>query len=530
MKTSEYKTDPKLFKSRFNKAKAIRAPWESLLRETYDLFLPERDAFNGDSLNNSSRGQKHSTKVFDDTGAQSLQQFVNQLKNKLLPSQERFTKFVPSGKTRVDMINGLFEEEDEKELQIQLDKNNDILFHYLWESNMDSAILESLQDMAISTGALMIQETGDVDSPFNFISIPADQLIIEESNTGVVNNVWREWSLKAEEIPHLWPDYVKDDKIEKIICDKPTNKIHVIEGTIWNKEENKFDYCVYTESAGCKFIFESKYKVSPYVIFRWNKSPNETWGRGPAINCQPTMSTLNRLVSDLLRNNAMHINPPMVISSDGFVNPSRIKIAPNSRIITKSSWTGNTAPISYLQSATNFNLGTGMRSEYQQQVREAFYLNFFGGIDDPVRSATEISIRNQQMLEQQTSAFTRLKTELIDQIIKRSYYILQRMGLVQDLQLGNGVVSIKAISPLAQTQDMRDIEAISRYFQAMMGLAGEQGMALAALEVDVESIPSFYADKFGVPAALRMDDKKKKAQAQLLQQAMVAQQGLPPQQ
>jgi hypothetical protein len=77
---------------------------------------------------------------------------------------------------------------------------------------------------------------------------------------------------------------------------------------------------------------------------------------------------------------------------------------------------------------------------------------------------------------------------------------------------------------------MRDIEAISRYFQAMMGLAGEQGMALAALEVDVESIPSFYADKFGVPAALRMDDKKKKAQAQLLQQAMVAQQGLPPQQ
>lgn len=516
----EYNTNPKQWKSRFSKAKGLRSQWESNLREAYDLFLPDRDAFNTEQKGNNRR-----LHLWDDSGAQALQQFVNQLKNKLLPSQQKFSKLVTSGKVESEIVLGLFDSDAQKELQIELDKNNAIMFNYLWDSNFDTAVLESLQDMAISTGALMIQETGDLDNPLNFISVPVDQLVIEEDNTGDVKNVWREWCVKAEEIPILWKDYKRDKNLQKIIEDKPTNKINIIEGTVYDAHTGKYHYGVYTDSAECKFIFESKYSVSPWVIFRWNKSAGETWGRGPALSCKPSMSMLNQLKSDLLRNNAVHINPPAIIASGAFVNPARVKIAPNQRIIVKSNWDGSKRePVSFLQNNTNFQLGQGMANEFRQDVREAFYLDFLGGVNDPVRSATEISIRSQQMLEQQISAFSRLKRELIDKVIRRVYYILKRLGLVENLDIDGKVVNVKATSPLSQAQDMKDVEGLMQYFSTMLQLGGEQGMVMAAMEVDVEAVPAFFADKFDVPAALRMDEAKKKKQAQLVQQAMAQQQ------
>lgn len=515
----EKQTDHKQWRSRFNKAKAIRSNWEGILRESYDLFLPDRDAFV-----EGQKGNNRRIHLWDDTGATALQQFVNQLKNKLLPSQQRWCELDTSGLVASEIVNGTFDEESEKELKIELDRNTEVMFNYIWDSNFDVAALESLQDMAVSTGALMIQETGDKDAPLNFVSVPCDELVIEEDNTGDVKNVWREWSVKAEEIPVLWADYSKEDKkLQKLIEKSPTNKVNIIEGTVYDHSTGEYHYSVYTDSADCKFIFESKYKVSPWVIFRWNKSAGETWGRGPALSCKPTMGMLNQLKSDLMRNNAVHINPPAIINSGAFVNPTKVKIAPNQRIIAKSDWTGNTSPVQYLQNNTNFQLGQGMANEFRQDIRESFYLDFLGGINDPVRSATEISIREQQMLEQQVSAFSRLKRELIDKVIRRVYYILKRNGIVQDLDIDGKVVSITATSPLAQMQSRKDVESLMQYFGTMMQLGGEQGMAMAAVEVDIAQVPAFIADKYSVPAFLRMDEEKKKKQAQVIQQAVNAQ-------
>ena len=60
------------FIKRFNQAKAIRTQWESHLTDVYDLFLPNRNNFY-----DKTQGQKTAIKLFDDTGTQALQQFVN---------------------------------------------------------------------------------------------------------------------------------------------------------------------------------------------------------------------------------------------------------------------------------------------------------------------------------------------------------------------------------------------------------------------------------------------------------------------
>lgn len=506
--------DEKAFLARFNKAKGLRDEWQGILTDTYDLFLPNRGAFSSNRANNKS------VKVFDDTGAQALQMFVNQLKNKLLPTQQRWCKLVPSGRAKVGVMNGEIDPQDEKEFQITLDKVTDIMFNYIWSSNFDLAVLESLQDMSVSTGAIMCQDTGDASRPLNYVAVPCDQLVIEESPSGKIQNVWREWSIKAEEIPSLWKDYTEDEELQRIIQDKPTQKVKIIEGTVYNYTTEVYDYLVFCDKARCKFIYESKYHVSPWIIYRWGKGSNETWGRGVAMNNLALMSQLNRLVHDLNKNNSMAINPPAIINSGAFTNPMKIRIAPNERIITKPDIAGNNGmPVNYLSNGCNFNLGIGMRSELQQQIREAFYLDFFGGVNDPVRSATEISIRNQQMLEQQTGAFSRLKQELIDPLIIRTYYVLKRNGLVPDIGFEHGVMEVMATSPLAQVQDMQDVQAVQQFFATMMGF-GEQGMALAAATLKVGDLGSYYAKKFGVPAELLLDERERNKMMQQAQQAM----------
>ena len=39
------------------------------------------------------------------------------------------------------------------------------MFYYIWGSNFDNAVNEAMQDMCVSTGALMIKETGNLNDP-----------------------------------------------------------------------------------------------------------------------------------------------------------------------------------------------------------------------------------------------------------------------------------------------------------------------------------------------------------------------------
>lgn len=507
---------PKTFIKRFKKAKGMREQWSSLLNDAYDLFLPNRTSSDG-----TNAGTNAMAKVFDDTGNQSLNEFVNTLKNRLCPAQQKWAKLEPAGRIKTEILNGDFSQEENDELQLMLDRQSDVLFNYMHDSNVDVALLEAIGDMAISTGAIMIQETNDLDRPMNFVSIPADQLAIEEASDGSIKNVYREWDVVGEELSALWPDRKSDPNLERAIDRNPTTKVKIVEGTVYNHTEGHYDYIVYCEKADCKVIYQAKYEVSPFVVFRWGKTAGETWGRGPALNCMPTMKTLNRLVSDLLKNNAMAVSPPALINAGAVINPAKVKLIPNSRVITKSDWMGNRQPIEFLQTGTNFNLGVGMRDEARQQIREAFYGNVMGGADAPVRSATEISIRNSQMLEQQVAAFTRLNNELLTPLVRRCYHILQRLALVQPLEINGTTVAVKSTSDLSKVQDLKDLDAITQYFQTLIGIGGEQGMGLAASAIDIKKLPRFYAGKMGVPTELILDEEQAAEQAQGLQEQMM---------
>ncbi len=511
---------PQEFQSRFSKAKSVRENWRSILTENYDLFVPNRQNFS-----QQQKGSNRNIKLFDDTGKRALQSFSNSVKNKLLPSYQRWAELKTGGSVRAEVLKGAATEDDRNELQQQLDTVNEIMFQYIWQSNFDQAVHESIQDMAISTGALLCVDTGDVNNPLRFVAVPADELILEKGPNGDIKTSYREHLLKARNIPIQWPRAKIDSKLQHLIKDNPDEDVKFIEGTVYDHKKKSYTYVVYTDASDSKIILEETMESSPWIIFRWNVVPGEVYGRGPAFDAMESMKILNKLVQQLLMNNDMAINPPLLMDGKSFLNAANVKIGPGRIIKTKADYSGMQAPVQYLESRANFNLGINMRDELKNDINKAFYGDTLGEITSPVKSATEIQIRNNKQLEEMGAAFGRLQQELVSKIIKRVHDILSSYGIIpKQLKLDGLMAEVKASSPMARVQNIQDEQAVMDFISTMM-VFGDQGLPLIATSIKIDEIGPYLAESKGVPAKLRMNQEERaEFQEQLQQQAMQTQQ------
>jgi hypothetical protein len=146
------------------------------------------------------------------------------------------------------------------------------------------------------------------------------------------------------------------------------------------------------------------------------------------------------------------------------------------------------------------------------------------------RSATEIAERMKELAQNLGSAFGRLITETMVPMISRILYVMDDRGLIEMPLKVNGLeVKVIPISPIAQAQNMGDIEKIMQWVQMSSALGPEGQMA-----VKTGSIPDYVADKLGIPADLRTTPQERQqmmeqAQQMMQMQAQAQAQGAAPQ-
>jgi hypothetical protein len=118
------------------------------------------------------------------------------------------------------------------------------------------------------------------------------------------------------------------------------------------------------------------------------------------------------------------------------------------------------------------------------------------------------------------SAFSRLQTEFIEKIIKRSVYILKKNGKLGDFKVDGREVTIKHTSPLARAQDQEDMLAVQQYMEMAMALGPE----VFALGTKMEDMPNYIGKKLGIDQELlRSSEERAEIQAQA-EEAMQQQQ------
>jgi hypothetical protein len=355
-------------------------------------------------------------------------------------------------------------------------------------------------------------------SVLEFDAVPLAEVFPEEGPNSSIETVWREHSIPARHIDRLWPGAEISDDLKKKVTEKPDVKVNLIEGTVYEPKSGYYYMCV-LERNEKHVCFTEEYEVSPWIVFREMVVPGEVLGRGRIMQVLPDVKTANKITEFGLRNAALAIAGIYTAQDDGVINPYTMQIAPG-MVIPVGSNDHTNPTLRPLERAGDFNVGDIMLKDLRDRINKSLFADPYGNTEQPVKSATEMSLRSQELLMDAGSAFSRLQSEFIEKIIKAVVYILREEGKLPDMQVDGREVTIKHTSPLARAQDQEDLIAMQQFMEMGAGF-GPEAFALGA---KIEDMPAWIGHKLGIEQKLLRTEQERTEMQEKAAKAMQQQQ------
>ena len=486
---------------RIHEAEARWQLWRSLHQEAMDFAAPNRETFN-----KYSEGMRKNRHVYDSTAVLGTQQFANRIQGSLIPAWSQWMELVAGDE---------IEEKQETEVNKRLEDITKSFFSALNHSNFYTELSPSLIDLAIGTGAVLIEENefGKAE-PLRFTNVPLAELYPEKPAGGAIDSVWRKQEIKPNHIKRVWPEAKLTNQLEKM-AEKPDSKEVIIwNGQCYNSKTGMYDHKVVYEGEKA-ILFEQSFKTKRLIVFRWHVTPGEVFGRGPVIQMLPDIRTANIMKEYILKNAAIQMSGVYTGASDGIFNPHTVRIAPGSIIPVASNNSANPS-LAALTPSGNIGLGDALLKEVQDSIKQALFASPFGDITDSVRSATEQMLRQQEMLKNSGASFGRLKTELIEPLVAAVMDILTDLGEVPPLRIDGKEVTIRQQSPLAKTEALEDFQNIQVWKEDLASFMPPEAIMGA---IKIEDYPKITAEKLGVTPDLIRSEEERAELAQAAQQA-----------
>jgi len=495
------KTPQEIIK-RFELAQRRKDNWRAIYEDCYEFALPQRNLYDGFYEGGNAPGQNKMTRVFDSTAINSTQRFANRIQSGLFPPQAQWCRLEPGADIPADR---------HVEAQAALDVYAEKMFALLRQSNFDLAMGEFLLDLAVGT-AVMLVERGDDETPIRFTPVPQYLVAIEEGAHGKVDNVYRRMRVKGEALTQQWPEAELSERLAMKIDRNPTEEIELIEATCLDAETGQYYYYL-IEQAGKEQIVARTMKRSPWIVARYMKVAGEVYGRGPLVTAIPDIKTLNKTLELLLKNASLSIAGVYTAADDGVLNPQTIRIAPGAIIPVARNGGPQGESLRMLPRSGDFNVSQIIINDLRMNVKKIMLDDTLPPDNMSARSATEIAERMKELAQNLGSAFGRLINETMVPLVTAVLGIMDEDGRIELPFRVNGLeVKVTPVSPIAQAQNMGDIEKIVQWVQLSASLGPEGQMA-----VKTSSISDHIADKMGIPAALRTTPQERE---QLMQQAM----------
>ena len=189
-----------------------------------------------------------------------------------------------------------------------------------------------------------------------------------------------------------------------------------------------------------------------------------------------------------------------------------IRIAPGAIIPVARNGGPQGESLRQMPRSGDFNVSQIVINDLRMNIKKILLDDTLPPDNMSARSATEIAERMKELASNLGSAFGRLITETMVPMIARILYVMDERGLIEMPLKVNGLeVKVVPISPIAQAQNMGDIEKIMQWVQ-MSSAHGPEGQ----MAVKTGSIPDYVADKLGIPADLRTTPQERQ---QMMEQA-----------
>ena len=310
------------------------------------------------------QGTAQNTRVYDTTAVEAVTTFVSKLHETMTPPGVQW------GFLEVD--SDMVDNPDEdvvmlQDAQIILDQYMRKLFRFVHASNFDVVVNENYYDLCVGTSAIIINQYNDAQ-PFLCTSIPMDKLAIEEAVNGKIESWFRTWqNLKIAELHTRWPKITLTPNLIANLASNPDSTVkQIYEGVAYFCNEPK-PYC-YAVWCGDGILFSEYLDSNPGTVWRFKKTNNETWGRGPVMEALPSIISLNEMARMELAAANLNVFKPYMGFSDAVFNPHTFRLAPFTVIPIAPIGAGGQVPLIPLPGSSDVNFAQLTIADLRQQI------------------------------------------------------------------------------------------------------------------------------------------------------------------
>lgn len=485
---------------RYNAAKYVADLWIPIMQASFFYAVPFRNRYY--LPGKEFQGTAQNTRVYDTTAVEGVKTFVSKLHDTMTPPQVQWG-FLEVDDSMVDDPDN--DVETLEMAQMVLNKYMRQLFRYIHASNFDVVINECYYDLCIGTSALVINQYND-EQPFLCTSIPMDKLVIEEAVNGKVESWFRTWqNLKIAELNTRWPKIVLSPSLVSNLMSNPDATVRQIyEGVAYFANASKtYLYAVWCDDA---ILYSEYLESSPGIIWRFQKTNNETWGRGPVMEALPSIISLNEMARVELAAANLNVFKPYMGFSDAVFNPHTFRLEPFTIIPIAPIGTGGQVPLIPLPGSTDVQFTQLTIADLRMQIKA---LLFAEQPQDAVgiqpQTAYELSLKQQNLAQKIGPLFSRLQQEFLWPVIKRFSHILHTMGKLPYPKLDGVPVIFKYKSPLALVKGQQDTARFIQFVQTMQGIMGPEA---TQVYINPKTTPYLLAEALQVDARYINDPKE----------------------
>lgn len=493
----------KEIKSRLASAKADRAQYDTYIDTAFRYSIPQRRIYL-----EAQNKMRPNPEVYDSTAVIGVQRFATKLQSMLVPSVQTWMK-LKAGSNYADE-----EGAEASDRQIQYDKDTNTFFEELKHSNFDTQVAESFQDLAVTTGAILINPAPlGSRSCVQFKAVPINELYVENPSDGRITNVYRVHKMRLDKVAEQYVGAKLSPLHEQMLKKDVNATVEVTESCIYRPLTDMSEIDVSDVKSNWKFI-EKEEPVSPWVVFRENVVSGASLGFGRILRVLPDIKMVNKLKQLIIQSGSIAVSGTFTAHDDGVLNPYNVRLRAGAVIPVNSNDPRNPS-ISRLDTPTNFDWGNMEIGDLQATINDMLLSNPYGSIEQtPVRSATEIASRNRELFDSVSSSFGRMQTEFVAPVIKRCVYLMQMAGRLGDnIKLDGRETSYDFISPLTRLQQSADIENVLEWL-SVVGTFGEETLQLTA---NMDKVPAWLGEKYSVPQELMKtpDEQKQTVEASI---------------
>ncbi len=502
-----------------------RVNWESHCEEVSRVVIPRKTGFVGDETPGTKRQQKllNSIGVWsNEMHAAGLHGFATN------PSAKWF------GLSMADPRDN-----EDPEIKKYLSDVEEIMWSRMYApgTNLITALHENYLDLGAFGMSGLYVDWNEKDEHLTFDSRSLSNLVVAESNRGLIDTVYRRFTWTVRQCVQEWGiEGVSEDTAKKFKeGSKQDEKVTIIHA-IFPREEfsNKYGSdtpqnmpiaSVYFEHSHKHILEEGGYPEMPYSIARAAKVSGEVYGRGRGMLALPDLNMLQAKELTIIKAGQKAVDPPLFMNDNGYMNP--LKLIPGGINKIRGNPKDIVQPFPF---AGQLQYGMEDIKMLETRIMNMFHVDQLQFVSDAKMTATEVMQRTQERMRLLGPMLGRLESELLGPLVARVYGLLLRLGLLPEPpeSIEGKDFTVQYVSPIAQAQRAVEIDTWQQFVASLeVYLKAPETAGAFFEEYPLENVARHFAKLLNLDPDLSASEEQQKAAADQQQTAQMAQMAQP---